>query len=232
MATGGVYVTSLPPGADVWVDGSYVGQSPVLVDALAAGKHAITLTKTGWAAQELAVDIAAGGVIMSSTRLLPGSHALGGPASGTLVLRGVTDRKRLALDGAPLAADPRDPVPLAAGAHRLTLRTANGNMTVAFTIFPDTPTEVVLREPPSTGSRSAVLAAADDYLPEGSYSVEGSKIVVRYEGHVAVAHLGDTSVRYDGARLAYDAAPVAIGGKLYLPIGLLEKLTDDTSKDQ
>jgi hypothetical protein len=103
-------------------------------------------------------------------------------------------------------------------------------MTMAITIFPDMPTEVVLQEPQTTENRSAVIAPAADYLPVDALTVEGTKIVVRYEGHLVVAHFGDALVRYDGADVAYDGAPASIAGKLYLPLALLEKLTDDTSK--
>jgi hypothetical protein len=232
LPTGGVYVTSLPGAADIWIDGVYVGQSPVLVDALGAGKHSITLTKTGWAAQVVAVDVSAGSLVMSSTHLLPGPRALAGSAAGTLVVRGTSDRKKLSLDGSPFPADPGTPLDLPAGPHRITLKTARGDMSVAFMVFPDTPTELVLREPQAPDNRSAVIAPAGDYLPGDSFTVEGTKIVVRYEGHLVVAHFGDTSVRYDGVDVAYDGAPVSIAGKLYLPLALLEKLTDDTSKSK
>ena len=35
--TGGVYVTTLPAGADVWVDGTYLGHSPIVLAAVGAG---------------------------------------------------------------------------------------------------------------------------------------------------------------------------------------------------
>ena len=228
--TGGVYVTTLPGGADVWVDGTYVGRSPVLVDALSAGKHAITLTKTGWALQEVSVDVPASSVAMSSTRLLPGPQAFAGTAAGTLVVRGSNDASKLILDGGRFPGDLHGPIPLPAGPHRITFVTPRGKTSRTFTVFPDTPTGVVLSAPRSGESRSAVVAPASDYLPDGSFSLEGTKIVVRYEGHVVVAHLGDPSVRYDGADVAYDGSPLTIGGKLYLPLALLEKLTDDMSK--
>jgi hypothetical protein len=35
----------------------------------------------------------------------------------------------------------------------------------------------------------------------------------------------------DGATVAFDSAPQSIGGKLFLPLELLQKLAGDTSKD-
>ncbi|MGP6158293.1 MAG: PEGA domain-containing protein [Vulcanimicrobiaceae bacterium] len=230
VSSGGAYVTSLPGGADVWVDGVYVGRSPVLLEALPLGKHSITLSKTGWMAQVVDLEVPAGSLVMSSTQLIPGPRALAGSATGTLVLHGETDPKKLALDGSPFPGDPREPLAVPAGPHRITLKTSRGDMTMAFSVFPDTPTEVVLRQPENTDNRSVVIAPANDYLPDDAFTVQGTKIVVRYEGHLVVAHFGDTLVRYDGADVAYDGAPVSIAGKLYLPLALLEKLTDETSK--
>ena len=90
----------------------------------------------------------------------------------------------------------------------------------------------MLVEPRDAGVRSAVVAPAEDYLPTDAFQVEGKKIVVRYAGHVVVAHVGDIGVRFDGATVEYGSAPESIGGKLYLPVELLEKLTDDTSKSR
>jgi len=80
LPSGGVYVTTLPGGADIWIDGTYVGHSPVLVDALLSGHHAITLAKAGWNVQEVDVNISPSAVTMSSTRLVPGPRAMAGTA--------------------------------------------------------------------------------------------------------------------------------------------------------
>ena len=110
------------------------------------------------------------------------------------------------------------------------MSTPNGQVLRAFRIWPDTTTEVILRPPAAGEGRSAVVAPAEDYLPYGSYALEGTKIVVRYGGHVVIAHVDVATVRYDGASLTFDSKPQTIGGRIYLPLELLEKLTADTSK--
>jgi hypothetical protein len=222
--TGGIYVTSLPSGADVWIDGTYVGRSPVFVDALARGHHAITLTKTGWAAQQADVDVVAGGVAMSSSRLVAGAHAGGVEEAGVAVLRGVPAAAKLTLDGGIAISDPRVPLPLAAGVHQIVVTTSRGKLTRSFAVVPGTSTQVVLRAPRSDETRSGVVALAEDYLPEDAFTLEGKKFVVRYAGHIVVGH--------DGALVAYDTAPESISGRLFLPLALLQKLTDDTSKSK
>jgi hypothetical protein len=230
--SGAVYVTTLPAGADIWIDGTYVGRAPVLIDALEPGHHALTITKTGWVVQDVDVTVPAGGVAMSSTHLAAGPRAIAGDASGAIVLRGVPADAQLSLDGAPLNPPPGKTVSLPAGTHRITLVTAHGKTTRVITVLPQTTTDIVLREPRSEDARSPVVAPAEDYLPTDNFSVEGKKIVVRYAGHVVVGYLGETQVRIDGASVAYDGAPQSIGGKLYLPLALLEKLTEDMANSK
>jgi PEGA domain len=227
--TGAVYVTTLPSDADIWIDGVYVGRAPVLVDALAPGHHSLTITKTGWVVDEVDVTVTAASVAMSSTRLVAGPAALAGTAVGMVVLRGIPAGATLTLDGAPLDAVAGRDLTMPAGRHRITAETARGKYTRSITVLPDTATEVVLREPPASDTHSVVVAPAEDYLPTDNFSLEGKKIVVRYAGHLVVAYLGEQQVRIDGATVSYDGAPQAIDGKLYLPLALLEKLTEDTS---
>jgi hypothetical protein len=230
--TGAVYVTTLPSGADIWVDGTYVGRAPVLVDALTAGAHSLTITKTGWVVDQVTVSVPSGSVAMSSTQLIAGPTAIAGEAAGTVVLRGVPAGATLELDGVPLDVAPGRDLSLRAGRHRISATTARGKYTRTIMVLPDMATEVVMREPPAQDAHSAVVAPAEDYLPPDSFTLEGSKVVVRFEGHLVVAHLGEQQIRLDGTNVTYDGAPQAIDGKLYLPLSLLEKLKGDTSNDR
>ncbi|MBD5653870.1 MAG: PEGA domain-containing protein [Candidatus Eremiobacteraeota bacterium] len=227
--SGGMYVTTLPAGADVFVDGIYVGHAPVLVDALLPGHHALTITKTGWIVREVDVTVLPNAVVMASTQLSAGPRVFAGSAAGNVIVRGAPAGATLTIDSNPFTGQSGTAVALSAGPHRITMTTSRGRTTHSFNVLPETTTDVVLVEPHDPESRSAVVAPAEDYLPTDAFSLEGKKIVVRYAGHVVVAHVGDSAVRLDGATVAYGSAPEAIGGKLYLPIQLLEKLTDDTS---
>jgi hypothetical protein len=231
-ASGGVFVATLPAGADVWVDGVYVGHAPLVVDALAPGRHVLTITKTGWEVRDVDVTVAAGAVTMSSTQLVAGPRAFTGSNSGTLVVRGSPPSAILQLDGAAFTPAPSGSNTVAVGPHKLAMTTPRGRTTHAFTVYPQTTTDVVLVEPRASGGRSSVVAPADDYLPTDAFSVEGTKIVLRYNGHVVVAHLGQADVRFDGATVTYGTNPESIAGKLFLPVELLEKLTEDSSKSR
>ncbi len=227
--SGALYVTTLPAGADVWVDGTYLGRSPIFADALALGSHRVTITKTGWAVQAVDVEVKPG-TTLSSIELTPAVRARI-KATGAFDVRGLPDGAHLLLDGLPIDQKLPKPYKVSAGTHRVSFETTRGRMTRTFTVFPETTTEVVLREPASETARSPVVAPVDNYLPAGSCSIEGKKVVVRYDGHVVIAHLGEHAVRFDNALVEYDGVAQTIGGKLYLPLELLERLADaDTSR--
>jgi len=231
-ATGATYVTTLPTGAEVWCDGTYVGRSPLLVDGLGEGRHALSILKPGWSAQESSVTVLRGTIAMSSTRLAPAKHQTpGADASsvGTLVLRDVPAGANVALDGKPLSAPASKSYALSAGTHDVTLTTAHGHSTRSVIVYPDLTTDVILHESIARRDRSGVVAPAEDYLPTNAFTVDGRRIVIRYGGHVVIARFGEAVYRIDGAPTDFDSAPEAIGGKLYLPLALLEKLSGDVS---
>jgi hypothetical protein len=226
QATGGVYVATLPAGADVWIDGTYIGRSPVFADALPVGRHTLTFTKTGWRVQEVEVAIGVHTTAFSSVKLEP-KPAAATKLVGSYVLRGLPEGANVSVDGLLQTGDPLQPAALSVGAHRVAVVTARGRMTRAFDVLPDTTTEVVLHEPPPGEARSAVIAPAADYLPTDAFALEGSKVVVRYARHVVIARLGESTVRFDGVLVSYAGAPQTIGRKLYLPLELLERLSGD-----
>jgi hypothetical protein len=223
-SSGGVYVTTLPSGADVWVDGTYCGPSPVLVDALAQGHHAITLTKTGWNVHEVDIDIPGGGIALSSTKLVLGTRTGETSATGTVVMRGLAPGAKVSVDGAG-PAQPHGPMIFPAGVHTVTFTGTQGEITRSFTVLPDTTSELVLHDEPVTVSRVGVIAPATDYLPPEAITFDGSKLLIRFLGHEVVAHLDENTLRLDGSQVSYDCAPSLINGKLYLPLDLLETIS-------
>jgi hypothetical protein len=221
VPTGSVYVTTLPSGADVWLDGTYVGRSPLVLGALAAGHHSVGLTMAGWTPMELDVSVAGGQTTMSSTRLdragpsvrpLPGSIGFHGTAPSAVVLDGLDVRP--AKDGT---------IPAATGTHELVVRTPRGRITRSVTVWPQTRTDVVLRddaEPP----RPSVVAPADAFVPETAIRIEGDRVTLRYGGHEVICRIGALTYRVDGRNVDYDTAPTMIGTRLYLPIEVLTLL--------
>src|SRR5579863_935636 len=57
---GSAYVTSLPASASAWLDGTYIGSTPVYIDDLLPGRHSVTLSSAGWQPQTVTFDVAVG----------------------------------------------------------------------------------------------------------------------------------------------------------------------------
>jgi len=220
VPTGSLYVTSLPSGADVWIDGTYVGRTPAVIDALGPGRHTVGLAMAGWTPQQVDVTIAAGQTTLSSTKL---DRADGRPrGSGEICVRGVPATS-VYLDGVPMRPGKDGSFAAPAGTHELAVHTRQGRMTRAVTVWPQTRTDVVLT-PDVQPQRPSVVAPADGYVPASAIRIDGAKIVVRYRSHEIVAHFGQTVYRVDGKNVDYAEAPTQIGNRLYLPLELLTTL--------
>jgi hypothetical protein len=219
--TGGVYVATLPDAADVWLDGSYVGRSPVLLDGLLPGRHALTVSRFGWESQDTVLEVAAGR--LGGTLLQLNRAGSSKPGKGRLQLHGATP-SAVTMDGAPLKLDAQGGAIVPSGPHAMVVHTAKGRFDRAVRVFPEMTTDLVLAEPRTTEARSSVVAPAEDYLPPSAYKVTGTRVVVKYKTHVVVARVGDTSFVMDGKSVSFDAAPVLLQDKLYLPLALLEAL--------
>ncbi len=228
VPTGSVYVTTLPSGADVWLDGVYVGHSPLVVDALSAGRHAVNLTMAGWNGQQLDVSVVAGQTTLSSARLERVAGAKTRAALGAIALHGLPPGP-VTLDGAPAEPAKDGTFPAATGTHVLVVRTPRGRLTRTVTVWPQTRTDVVLQEDAGP-TRPSVVAPAEDYLPASAVRVDGAKLVLKFGGHEVVGRLGSTSYRVDGRSVDYDAAPTLIGPRLYLPIELLTLLAGNKDR--
>jgi len=224
--TGALWITTLPDGADVWLDGMYVGRSPLLIDALSTGAHKLTLTRTGWTPQDLAATVAAGQTVTTAVVLRHETPLMAG--GGTIAVHGLHPAA-VTVDGVSMPLPKDGVLAVPAGSHELAFVAAQGRVTRSVTVYPQTRTDVIL-SPDEGEVRSAVIAPADDYLPAGSYRVDGAQITARFGGHEVVARLGTTEVRVDGRVTSYDAAPTVINGRLYLPIDLLVLLNPSTAK--
>jgi PEGA domain len=228
VPTGALYVTTLPTSADVWLDGTYVGHSPVILDALSAGRHTVSLNRTGWQSQDIDVSVVAGTTAVSSVALTrTGSRTVRG-SDGSFSIKGVAARSLL-FDGVALAPEPTGIYVAPSGTHELVAQTAAGKMTRTITIYPDMRTNVVLRDEGAV-PRSAVVAPTSVYLPPAAVKIDGVRVTIRYERHAVDAVIGSPSYRFDGRNVSFDAAPTLIGAELYLPLELLKQLTANDAK--
>ena len=205
----------------MWLDGTYVGHTPVVVDALAAGAHHLTLSRTGWTPEDLAVAIAPAQTQTTSVVLVRDGKTSEG--AGTLAIHAAVRPGAMTIDGEPATLGKDGTIAVSAGTHDVTIAAPQGKQTRTVTVYPLTRTEVVLGT--DTVVRSIVIAPADDYLPTTALRLDGTRLAVRYGGHDVVAHLGTTSYTIDGHTVSYDAPPSVVRNRIYLPLELLTMLT-------
>jgi len=199
-----------------------MGRSPVVVDALAVGAHHLTLTRTGWTPEDLAVAIAPAQTQTTSVVLVrDGTSTSEGP--GTIAVHSAEKLGLVTVDGQPAPAAKDGTIPVSAGTHDVTIAVAQGKQTRTVTVYPQTRTDVVLGT--DAAPRTIVIAPADDYLPVSAVHLDGTRLGVHYGGHDVVAHLGTTTYTIDGRATAYDAPPTLIRNRVYLPLELLTMLT-------
>jgi hypothetical protein len=223
--TGGVYVTTLPSGADVWVDGTYLGRSPIVLDAVGPGTHRLSLTRTGWNSQDVAVTVVPATMVTASVILAPEGKAPEEP--GSIAIHGERI-SGLMLDGQPVAAGKDGLLAAGAGTHELTVTVPQGKETRTVTVYPQTRTDVALLGDAQT--RSIVIAPADAYVPADAVRVDGTEISIRTPHHNVLAHFGSVSYSVDRRSMTFDAAPTMIRNRVYLPIELLAMIATNETK--
>jgi hypothetical protein len=223
--TGGVYVTTLPTGADVWVDGTYLGRSPIVLDAVGTGIHRLTLTRTGWNAQDVAVTVVPATTITASVILVPDGKQPDAP--GWIAIHGGRVGA-LMLDGEPATLGKDGTIAASAGTHEVTMLLPQGKETRSVTVYPQTRTDVAVLG--DTQTRSVVIAPADDYVPGDAVHVDGGEITIHTAKHDVVAHLGSVSYNVDHRTMTFDTAPAMIKNRVYLPIELLAMIATNETK--
>ena len=219
MPFGGLYVTSLPSGADVWVDGSYIGRTPLLIDGLREGKHAVTVTKAGWKVEEVDQNVSAGVTTPATVQLAPIKPL---HAHGEIAMHGLDRAARISLDRGPFRAlEPEYRVSV--GTHHVSVREPESKFERDVLVYPDETTHVLFAAPAQT--HSAVVAPLTDYMPASAAKVQGDRVVVRWGVHTVVGRLGDARFLVDGRNVVYDAPAGMVRGRLYLPLDLILIIT-------
>ncbi|HSF15199.1 MAG TPA: TonB family protein [Vicinamibacteria bacterium] len=104
-------VQTSPPGADVWIDGSLQGVSPLTVESLAAGEHSVRVAKDGYLPFEDRFELLAGSQG-------PLNFALQ-PARMSLFLESVPTGASVKVDGRSIGQTPVEDAQLDPGQHEI-----------------------------------------------------------------------------------------------------------------
>jgi hypothetical protein len=227
---GGAFITTLPEGAEVWVDGQYAGRSPAYIDLLTPGKHAFTISRTGWQAQTASTDIAVGHVTMIALVLEKATRApaQASKGEGALFVRGSPVGASVFVDGSKIGTLPvAGSSKVKAGFHIVSVVPKSGDHLLrAVEVYPDTTTSIAvnLTSARSNPEAEEILAPASSFLPPEAIARSGDQITIHYRGVQVKCRLGSRSYTYNGKAGTLEISPALVAGKLYLPQSLLQKI--------
>lgn len=178
-------------------------------------------------------DVSAGHITPVSAimeRVAPQPGGQRNNAQGTLAIVGGPAGAKVYVDGNAIGSIPVDPRTLDTGYHIVTLEPPVKNATRSTRIvdvFPGTTTVVAFAEPSST----AIVPAPDDILepvetivPAGSVVIAGNDVTIHYRGVEIQCAIGSRSYTYNGKAGTFTVSPALVGGKVYLPLSLLQRL--------
>jgi len=230
---GGAFVTSLPGTASAWLDGTYVGPTPVYVDDLLPGRHSVTLSSAGWQPQSTAFDVSVGRITPVSVimaRVTSAAGTMPSKGQGTLAVAGGPPGARVYIDGVAIGAMPVEPKTVGAGYHIVTLEPTGKNATKSTRIvdvFPNVTTAVEFA--PSIATSLApppddILEPVDTVVPGNGVVISGNDVTIHYRGIEIECTIGSRSYTFNGRAQTLSIPPALVGGKVYLPLSLLQRL--------
>lgn len=227
---GGIFVTSLPAGAAVWMDGTYLGETPLFVDSVESGRHAVTLIHSGWQPQTVYADVSAGHVTPVSIVLAQNSGARppASRAKGMLSVRTPAGSK-VSLDGTPLL-ESNEAQSVDAGDHILSIsKPGSARITQIVHIYPQITTVIdeiaTSSAAVSPTSDDDVLAMLEQYVPPSNYTMNGDVITIHYHGVEVECAIGSKNYMLNGKSGTLSLAPALVAKKAYLPLSLLKRIT-------
>ena len=225
---GSVFVTTLPAGATVWLDGTYMGETPLFVDGLDGGRHTMTLTRAGWQPQSTGIDVTVGRVTTVSAVLSanqPMSHTMTNASKGMLSIRGANGAK-VFVDGEAMQ-EPYESLSVKSGDHILLVVRGHERDTRSIRVYPGTTTTISLapRSAMTTGGEGEdMLAALADYVPVNDFTISGDEITVHYKGIELECTVGSRTYFLNGKPGTLSVAPAMVADKPYLPMSLLTRI--------
>ena len=123
--SGSIYVQSTPPGAEISIDGTYKGITPLTIPDVSIGYHTIKLTKSGYGDYTKKINVSAGETKPISATLTPkvvptAQQTVTVPKTGYVSVYSDPSNANIELDGANRGTTPQT-VPVSVGYHRIKL---------------------------------------------------------------------------------------------------------------
>lgn len=214
------------------MDGVYLGRTPAFVDDLLPGHHSLTISRAGWNVQTAGVDVNVGQTTPISLvlqRIVPGpGQSDASKSPGLLSVRGSAG-DTVFIDGVRAGPLPIDAKSVQGGFHIVTVTGKNAErLTRVVDVFPDTLSviSVVAIQSGSGGGSAAddVLASLLTYLPDANVAIAGDVIAIHGRGLELQCSVGSRDYTLNGKPGTFTIAPALVGGRVYLPLSLLERL--------
>jgi TonB family protein len=114
VRTGAIEIATEPVGAQVWVDNTKTGRSPLALSGILPGRHAIRVALPGFSSAELNLDVPAGAFAVPLRFTLQ-------PANAVLQVRSEPDGALVFIDGQPRGTTPIETLSLPPGKHGVEL---------------------------------------------------------------------------------------------------------------
>jgi len=214
------------------MDGVYLGRTPAFVDDLLPGHHSLTVSRAGWNVQTAGVDVNVGQTTPISLilqRIVPGpGQSDASKAPGLLSVHG-TAGDTVFIDGARAGSLPLEAKTVQGGFHIVTVTGKSAErLTRVVDVFPDTLSVISVAAIQSgAGGGSAaddVLASLLTYLPGANVVIAGDVIAIHGRGLELQCSVGSRDYTLNGKPGTFTIAPALVGGRVYLPLSLLERL--------
>jgi len=116
-ATGSIYVTSVPSGASVYVDGTYYGPSPQLASGLSPGYHQVRISLSGFQDWTGSVNVQSDVTTRISQTLSVGPTPTPLPGTGSIAVHSTPAGAEVYLDNAYVGISPLTVPSVSPGSH-------------------------------------------------------------------------------------------------------------------
>ena len=113
--TGSLNIQSTPAAANVFLDGTLVGLTPVTVTGVAPGSHTVRIEKTGYQPYQTTTSVSAGATTVVSAALVP----VPDPTTGSVSVQSTPDGANAFLDGTLVGLTPVTVSGVTPGSHQV-----------------------------------------------------------------------------------------------------------------
>jgi len=247
--TGSVSVQSTPAAANVFLDGTLVGLTPVTVSGVAPGSHQVRIEKTGYEPYQMTASVSAGATTVVSAALVPVQD----PTTGSVNIQSTPAGANAFLDGTLVGLTPVTVSGVTPGSHQvriektgyepyqMTASVSAGATTLVSAVLTPGPTPTTTTPAPTPTATTPQPTPTQTSAGEGTLYIRSSPFGARvlvddvYRGLTPLllpnVPAGTRQVTLEKAGYQTKTFPVTIpvGGLTAPPLVILERGTSPTT---